>query len=209
MISLGEIRMAHQTVEAGHARLDAAEPAARGRDQRRRPRCRRSAHATSSARRRCASTSPSSIALLPVQYSPENTVFSGPLSRAPRLRFTSVDEALVDVPLHRLEPLHVLRVLRQERVEHRLVLARRIEPPLDAELVHQPDEAEGAADHPDRADDRGRIADDLVAGAGDHVAAGGGDVLGERDHRSLVLGRELADAADRSGAIAPASRRAN
>src|SRR5262249_13321843 len=41
------------------------------------------------------------------------------------------DKVLVDVPLQRLEPLHVLRVLRQERVEHSLVLAGNIEPAID------------------------------------------------------------------------------
>ncbi|KTT88509.1 hypothetical protein NS44R_15105, partial [Mammaliicoccus sciuri] len=55
-------------------------------------------------------------------------------------------------------------------------------------------EAEAAADHADRAEDRGRIAIDLVARAGDHVAAGGRDVLGEHQHRQFLLGCQLADA---------------
>jgi hypothetical protein len=54
---------------------------------------------------------------------------------------------------------------------------------------------ERAADHADGTDDRGRVADDLVSGARDHVAAGRRDVLGKGDHRPLVLDRELADAA--------------
>src|SRR5215813_6621413 len=104
------------------------------------------------------------------------------------------DEVLVDVSLQRLEPLDVLQVLRQERVEHDLVLAGNIEPALDAELLHEPGKAERAANDPDGADDGGGIAEDLVSGAGDHVAAGGSDILGKGDHRTRILGRELADA---------------
>src|SRR5262249_58243223 len=89
--------------------------------------------------------------------------------------FHEADEVLVDVPLQRLEPLHVLRVLRQERVEHSLVLARNIEPAIDAELLHQLGKAERGADDPDGADDRGRIAEDFVRDTGDHVAARGSD----------------------------------
>src|SRR5262249_23830981 len=91
--------------------------------------------------------------------------------------FHEADEVLVDVPLQRLEPLHVVRVFRQERVEHGLVLAGNIEPTIDAELLHQLAKPERGADDPDGADDRGRIAEDLVTGTGDHVAAGGSDVL--------------------------------
>jgi len=37
---------------------------------------------------------------------------------------------------------------------------------------------------------RGRIGDDLIRRAGDHVAAGSRDILDEREHRLLLLGRE-------------------
>ena len=94
----------------------------------------------------------------------------------------------------RLQPLHVLGLLRQERIEHRLVLARGVEPPLDADLLDQLVEAERAADHADRADDGGCIGDDLVGRAGDHVAAGRRDILDEGDHRHLLLVGERADA---------------
>ena len=40
------------------------------------------------------------------------------------------------------------------------------------------------------------IGDDLVGGAGDHVAAGGGGILHEGDHPALLLLRQLADAAE-------------
>src|SRR5215469_17449537 len=45
------------------------------------------------------------------------------------------DEGLVDLALERLEVRDVVRVLRQEWIEHHLLLARRIDPPLDAELM--------------------------------------------------------------------------
>src|SRR5215813_14527383 len=63
------------------------------------------------------------------------------------------NEVFMDFPLQRLEPLDVFRVLRQERVEHGLVLARHIEPALDAELLHQLGKAERAPDHSDGAED--------------------------------------------------------
>ena len=70
----------------------------------------------------------------------------------------------------------------------------RVDAPLDADLAHQLDEAEAGGDDADRADDRGRVDDDLVAGAGDHVAAGGADILHEDEHRLFVLLGERADA---------------
>src|SRR5262249_35502009 len=63
------------------------------------------------------------------------------------------DEIVVNFALDRLEPLHVLRFLRQERIEHRLALARGVEAALDADLLDQPGEAERAADHADRSHD--------------------------------------------------------
>ena len=70
-----------------------------------------------------------------------------------------------------------------------------IKPALYSEFVHQLGKAEGTPDDSDRADDRGGIAEDLVGGASDHVAARGGDILGKCDHRTRVLGRQLADTA--------------
>ena len=95
-----------------------------------------------------------------------------------------------------LEPFDVVRILRQERIEHRLVLARSIKPALDADLGDQLVETERAADHADRADDRTRIGNDLVGGAGEHVAAGGGGVLDEGDDLAAVFLRQIADAAE-------------
>ena len=142
------------------------------------------------------SARPRSIAACAVQNSPENNVFSLPCSLAAAAFLDQRDEVLVDVLLDRLDALHVLRLLRQERIEHHLALAGGVEPALDAELFHQLGEAERAADHADRADDRKGIADDLVGGAGQHVAAGGADILDEGDDRKLLFLGQLPDAAE-------------
>src|SRR5262249_53467791 len=105
------------------------------------------------------------------------------------------DKSLMDVALQRLQTLDVLRILREERVEHGFVLTGSIKPAFDSELVHELGKAERAADDTDRADDRGWVTEDLVGGASDHIAPGGSDVLGERNDRARALGRELADAA--------------
>ena len=99
----------------------------------------------------------------------------------------------MDFALDRFETCDVLLLLRKERIEHRLAFARRVEPPFDTELLDQLVEPERSADDADRADDRGGVAHDLVSRARDHVAARGGDVLDEGDHRPGVLLGKLAD----------------
>ena len=137
-------------------------------------------------------------------FAGEQVVFAAvELAAAPRLH--QLDEALVDSSLDRLQALDVLRVFRQERIEHRLVdrptcRCRRSTPIFSISLV----KAERAADHADRADDRGRIGDDLVGRAGDHVAAGGRDILDEGDHRHASSRRRARGCAGRSGATATA-----
>ena len=100
----------------------------------------------------------------------------------------------MDLALDRLQLRHVIRIFGEEWIEHRLVRASRVKAPLDAEPFDRLLETEAAADHPDRAEDRGRIANNLVARAGDHVAAGRRDVLDEHQHRQLLLRGELLDA---------------
>ena len=73
------------------------------------------------------------------------------------------------------------------------MFACRIEPALDTDLLDQLLEAKAAADHADRAEDRGRIAKNLVACTGDHVAAGCGDVFDEHQHRQFLFRGELPD----------------
>ena len=57
-------------------------------------------------------------------------------------------------------------------------------------------EAETRRDDADRADDGGRVGEDLVARAGDHVAAGSRRVLDEDEDRQLLLLGERANAAE-------------
>src|SRR4051812_871031 len=82
-------------------------------------------------------------------------------------------EHRVDLRLDALEARDVLRPFRAERVEHRLAGACGMEAALDAEAVEQLVEAEACRDDADRADERGRVGENLVAGAGEHIAAGG------------------------------------
>ena len=65
---------------------------------------------------------------------------------------------------------------------------------LDAELVDQALEAEAGGNDPNRADDGADIDDDLVGGAGDHVAARCSDILDSGDDALLLLLRQRADA---------------
>ena len=91
------------------------------------------------------------------------------LAGAPR--FHQRDEIVVDFALQFFQAVHVIWIFRQERIEHRLVFARRIEPPFDAKLGDQLIEAERAADDPNRPNDRMLIGHNFVRRAGDHVAA--------------------------------------
>src|SRR5207249_4535920 len=59
-------------------------------------------------------------------------------------RLHEPDEVLMDILLQRLEPLDILGLFRQERIEHRLALTGSIEPPLDAQFVQQSVEAKRA-----------------------------------------------------------------
>src|SRR5262245_12122982 len=78
----------------------------------------------------------------------EQVIFWAGEARA-AARFHQRDEILVNFALHGFEPFHVLRLLRQERVEHGLAFARGIEAPLDANLLQQTRETKRAADHAD------------------------------------------------------------
>ena len=105
-----------------------------------------------------------------------------------------VDEDGVDFLLYCFQPRNIVGILRQKRIEHRLVLACGVKPPLDADLLDQFLKAERAADYADRSEDRRWIAVYLVAGAGDHIAAGSRDILDENQHRQLFFARKLPDA---------------
>src|SRR5262245_6468858 len=168
---LGEIRTAQPAIDSDRAqpRLRAAEPTARGRHQWRDDIV---AEALAQCRAQIAySIGDAELDRLAAgpELTGEHVIFGAGEPRSPALLHQR-NEILVNLVLHRFEPRHVLRLLRQEPIEHRLAVARRVEPPLDAYLLHQPGEAEGAADYADRAHDGRGVADDLIGGAGDHVA---------------------------------------
>ena len=186
----------------------AEQPARRRSPAASRP-CRRSARARSSADRRCGRPGRIRCPSAPPSIRRRTAPARARSSLAPRRDFTRSMKARVDVLLDRLEARDVLGVLGQERIEHRLVGAGRIDAPLDADLLDQLGKAERRADHADRADDRGRVGDDLVGRAGDHVAARGRDVLDEGDDRALLLARRAGGCAGTRDATAPPSRPAN
>src|SRR5207245_2666406 len=154
------------------ARLHSANPATRGSDERSddpiaETRPQRRAQISDAIRK----TELGCLAAGPV-FAGEQGLF-GTLEPRSAAALDQRDELLVDFLLQRLEAVDVLRILRKERIEHGLVLAGNIKPALYSEFVHQLGKAEGTPDDSDRADDRGGIAEDLVGGASDHVAAGG------------------------------------
>src|SRR6266496_1619526 len=109
-------------------------------------------------------------------------------------------ELLVQLGLQALQPLDVLVLLLLERVEANLVRTRGVHATLNTEPLEQAVEPEARRDHADRADERGCVRVDLVGRARQPVAAGGRDVLTERDDRNLLAVGQLADAlADQRG----------
>ena len=68
--------------------------------------------------------------------------------------FDEIDEGRMHVTLQRLDPLNILRLLGEERIERVLALAGGIDAPLDTDLGDQLVQAEGRRDDSDRADDR-------------------------------------------------------
>ena len=84
---------------------------------------------------------------------------------------------------------------RQKRVEQGFALPGGVEAPLDAEPLDQLVEAEARADDADRAEERGLLAEDLVAGERQPIAARCGHILGKGDDRHALFLGKLADAA--------------
>src|SRR5262249_40647682 len=181
-------------VVANHAGLNAAKPAARRGDK-------RGDDIVTEARTQRRTQVADAIGEAELDRPTASPVFAGEqgffwtLEPRPAASFHELDEVLVDVALQRLKPLDVLGVLRKEWIEHGLVLAGNIKPAFDTNPAHQLGKTERPTDNADGADDRGRIAENFVGGASDHIPAGGRDILGKGDHRARILGGELADAA--------------
>ena len=93
------------------------------------------------------------------------------------------------------QPLDILWLYRQKRVEQGFVRAGGIEPALDAEPIDQPGKAKAGADHADRSEKRGFLAKDFVAGERQPISARSRDIFGKGDDRNVLLVCELANAA--------------
>ena len=108
-------------------------------------------------------------------------------------------EGQVDVLLQFGQAGDVGGIFRQKRVEQRFALAGGVEPPLDAQPVDQPGDAEPGRDDADRTEQRGLLGVDLIARQRQPIAARGCDILGKgKDRHALFLG-QLADAAEQQG----------
>ena len=71
-----------------------------------------------------------------------------------------------------------------------------MEPPLDAKALDQAVDAKSGRNNADRAEKRGLLGIDFVAGQSEPIAARGGDILGKGEDRDRLLLGELADAAE-------------
>ena len=99
----------------------------------------------------------------------------------------------MDLVEHLLRIGSVRRVLRAERIEETLVLARGQQAAFDADLVHQAIEAEAVHQHADAADDAGLVDIDVVRSGRDVVGRRGTGLL---DHRIDRLAVQLLEAMD-------------
>ena len=118
------------------------------------------------------------------------------------------DELLVDLVQHGLRILALLFGLRAERVHEALVLARRQQPALHAQLVHQAGEAKAVHQHTNAAHDAGLVHIDVVGGGGDVVGRRCAGFLHHGVHRFLVFFLQAADlVVDDAGLHGAATRR--
>src|SRR3984893_8131601 len=103
-------------------------------------------------------------------------------------------EGTMDILLQRGEARDIGWVLGEKRVEQGFSLAGSIKAALDTEPTHQLGEAEARADDADRAEERGFLPKDFVAGERQPIATRGPHILGARyDGYALLVG-ELANA---------------
>ena len=108
--------------------------------------------------------------------------------------FDMGDEGVMDRALKRFQPVHVFGLLRQEGIGQAFRGARRDDPPFDAVAGHQVGEAEAGEDHSDGAEDGARVDKDIVACAGQPIAARGRDILDKGMHLDALLIRQSPDA---------------
>jgi len=104
------------------------------------------------------------------------------------------DERPVDRGLQGAHPVHILGVLRQERVGKAFRLPRRDHPPFNPLLCHEFGEAKAGKDHPDRPHDRTGIDPDLIRRTGQPIAARRCHILDKGVDRQLFVIRQPPDA---------------
>ena len=104
-----------------------------------------------------------------------------------------VHEILVEVYVDGGEMFHVGIFLVEEGIEHAFVNAGGVQAAFHTHALKQALETDSRTDDPDGADDQRGLGINLVAGAGQLIAAGRCHILGEGEHRHVVLGRQGAD----------------
>ncbi len=82
---------------------------------------------------------------------------------------------------------YFLRIHRLERIEEILVAARRVRPPLDAQLGDGVGEAKTVHPHPDGADDAGLVGVNLLCRRRDVISARSAEIAGHRMDRNLGI----------------------
>jgi hypothetical protein len=120
-------------------------------------------------------------------------ITSGAVEAIASARSNVLDEVVVDRRLESLEADHILLPFRPEGVEHRLVVARRVDPSLDTQPLESAMKAEAGRDYADRPRDRGRVDPNLVCGSGQPVAPGSGYIFHEGMDRNVMSIRETTD----------------
>src|ERR1700730_6162332 len=103
-------------------------------------------------------------------------------------------EGTMDILLQRGEARDIRWVLGEKRVEQGFSLAGSIKAALDAEPTHQLGKAEARADDAYRAEERGFLTKDFVAGERQPITTRGRHILGERYDGNALLVGELANA---------------
>ena len=142
------------------------------------------------------STRPSPCASAPAQTAPEKSASRSPLSRPARRPSTSATNIAwicAWMPLRRATSSGRSGLNGSSIALLVPAVWRRRSTPKRSSSLSKPN---ARRDDADRADERGRVGENLVAGAGEHVAAGGAGVLDEGEHRQLLLLGERPDAAE-------------
>ena len=125
-------------------------------------------------------------ALLPdPNFTSEQIGLLGELDASPG--FNPINEVAMQLLKPALESFHIRGLLGHERIEHGFGLASRIDAPFDANLAQKLVRPKIRGNDTDRADDRAAINIDLVARAGEPVAARSRDILDKGINRDALV----------------------